>query len=316
MDKQKYIANNAVLNVLSNSLKNVTKISSILNGDSYEIKTNYNKSESEVIIQGRSNSLIVLGRDRDSGLASGNGGIGYSGASAIDIIAGHGGPLPLDTLFGEKVLSEKNFKLDSSRIYLTQKAKNIDEYFEIKEIKLRLGNKSNELEKNLNKSAVALKADLARIIARENVKIVTIHNGLNSNNKRGFPGGVDIIAGCNAVNTDKTLSVQPMVKGSNLEVLIKQIIKKIEDVQSTVSTFMKTQKEINDILSNHVHQSGAPGHLTDRPLGSSIGMKNFTILTKTLPDILKNNISISTIEGDYLSPFNQKYILSLWNRVN
>lgn len=317
MDEQKiYIANNAVLNVLDNVLENIVKVSSIHNADSYEIKTNYNTAESEVVIHGRSNSFIILGRDRDAGKASGNGGRGLSGAASIDIIAGHMGQRPIDTIFGEKKFSEKDFKLDSARVYLTQKAINIDEYFEIKQIKLSIGNKSNNLEQNNNKSAVAAKADFVRLIARENIKITTLHNGLNSQNKRGIAGGIDIIAGCNAVHTDDTLSVQPMVKGSNLQELLEQIVKKINDVQSTVSTFMNRQKEINDILSNHVHQSGAPGSTTDKPIGSSIGMKNFQLIAKTLPDILKNNINIAVIDKQYLSPFNKKYILSLWNRVN
>lgn len=311
-----YISDYAVLNVLKEVLKNISKVSGIYGGDSYEIKTNYNKADSEVLIQGRTNSFIVLGRDRNEGIASGNGGRGHSGAACIDLIAGHQGPRPLDTVFGEKVLTDKNFKDDSARVYITQKAINIDDYFNIPKVNIRMGNKGVGLEDTFNKSAAATKADLIRVIARENIKIVTFHKGLNSQNKKTFDGGIDIIAGCNAIHTDKTLSLQPMVKGSNLELLVKSIIKKIEDVQSTVSTFMRIQKEINDSLANHVHQSGAPGTTTDKPISNNIAIKNFSLLTNTLPDILRNNINIATIDKEYMSPFSDKYILSLWNRVN
>ena len=165
------------------------------------------------------------------------------------------GSRPIEKLYGENIQSDKDFKNDSARIYISQKS-NIDEYFDIPKINVKLGNTSIPLEDSNNKSAVASKADVVRLIGRENIKLVTFHKGLNSQSKKTSDGGIDIIAGCNALNSDKTLSVQPMVKGNNLVQLLKEMIKMIEDVQSTVASFMEKQKKINDYIlqdNNFIH---------------------------------------------------------------
>jgi len=154
-----------------------------------------------------------------------------------------------------------------------------------------------------------------RVIARENIKLVTFHKGLNSQNKKSSDGGIDIIAGCNAVMADKNLDLQPMVIGNNLLQLLKEMRDIIIDVQSTVATFMKKQKQINDTMQNHIHQSGAAGYPTTPPV-DAIALQNYQLLQITLPDILKNYINQKTLDGNYFSPTSERFINSLWNRVN
>lgn len=314
-EQKAFIADYSVLQVLNNVLENITKVSGIYGRDTYEIKTNYKETDSEVVIPGKNNCFIVLGRDRNAGVASGKGGVGTTGAGAIDLIAGHMGSRPLDTLFGEKVYSDKDFKNDSARVYISQKA-DIDSYLNIPEIKVKLGTRGINLESSISKSTVAAKADNIRLAARENIKLVTYHKGLNSQSKRSQDGGIDIIAGCNALAADKTLNLQPMVKGNNLLELLKKIIFIIQDVQSTVATFMETQKRINDTLANHVHQSSNAGLPTSQPVALDMSQLNYELLTRTLPDIIGNFINQASIDGTYFSPTSDKYIVSLWNRVN
>ena len=49
------------------------------------------RSDSEKIIKGTSNANIVIGKDRVSHLGSGYGGLGHTGAGAIDIVVGRPG---------------------------------------------------------------------------------------------------------------------------------------------------------------------------------------------------------------------------------
>lgn len=296
---------------------NTARYTGVGGGQFNEIKTNYEKVDTERIIEGSSNCYIILGKDRDAGITSGLGGRGESGVSSIDLIAGHMGAMPIDDLFSEKVYSGKDFKKDASRVYLSQKA-DIDEYFEIPKIQAKLGSIYIDLEVSRAVAAVTLKSDCIRIIGRENIKIVTFHKGINSDNKATFDGGIDIVAGCNALATglDKTLSLQPMVKGNNLIELLKEIITRIEDTQKTVAEFMKKQKDINDKMSKHVHQSGAAGTVTSDMVGNDVSMSNFTLLTEVLPDIVENFMKTSLIQSQYFTPLNEKYINSVWNRVN
>lgn len=316
-EKNIFVNDPTVLDIVENGKTTVSRYSGVNGQNLREITTNYQQTPTEKVIRGITNSFIILGKDRDAGAASGYGGSGTSGASCIDIIAGHMGPRPVETFLESPVYSGKDFKNDSARVYITQTA-DIDTYFEIPKIQAKLGSVYLDLEMCRATSAFAAKADNLRLIARENIKLVTFHKGINSANKDSFDGGIDIVAGCNALATgsDLTLNLQPMVKGNNLVQLLKEIITRIDDTQKTVASFMNKQKEINDKMSKHVHQSGAAGTVTSDIVGNDISIDNFTLLTDVLPNIVENFIKTSLIESDYFLPLNEKFINSIWNRVN
>lgn len=307
--------NNNSLFIIKNVLTNIVNVSGVDGGHSEEIITNYDRTPTENIIKGPKNSYIILGTDRHAGTSSGFGGKGYTGASCIDIIAGHMGSRPIDSLFEQKILSGKDFKNDSARIYLSQKC-NIDEYFKIPAIGIKIGSSTIPLEQPNGKSGIGIKADSVRIIGRENIKIVTSHKSINSLERKGDDGGVDIIAGYNCVGVDPYLKLQPMVKGDNLIKLLKEIINRIEDTQATVATFMETQKKINDIFIKHKHQTGAIGDATSNIIGDDGSLKSFELLTRTVPGIIENFTRNASIDGTYFTPTSPDYINSLWNRVN
>lgn len=316
--KNNFVNDETVRDIIENGKTTITRYSGVEGGYLREIITNYEQTQTEKVIRGATNSFIVIGKDRDAGIASGYGGDGTSGASSIDLIAGHMGTRPVEVILDAPVYSGKDFKNDSARVYISQQS-DIDEYFELPKIQAKIGPNTLDLEMCRATSAVATKADSVRLIARENIKLVTFHKGLNSQNKDSYDGGIDIIAGANVLKLnpeiDKTLSLQPMVKGNNLIELLQKIILNIESVQKTVERFMTTQKEINDKLSKHVHQSGAAGTVTSDIVGDDISIKNFTLLTDIIPDVVEN-LTKTAISTEYFLPLNEKCIISMWNRVN
>lgn len=186
----------------------------------------YNIKEAENVIQGKEGTIIIMGRDRPGSETSGTGATAATNVGCIDIIAGLSGPLKRETdSKGDRVATNKSTELDSARIYITERAKDIDskEYFNL--AKGNVGYLSN-------RSAIAVKADSVRIIGREGIKLVT-----SSDTRNGASGlfigdniqGVDIIAG----NDDSDL--QPMVKGDDLAKVLDNLLELIQDVQASVS---------------------------------------------------------------------------------
>ena len=198
------------------------------------------------------NSYIVLGRDRPSSLASGAGGAGFTSCGMIDLVVGRyalnsaeemkkSGGKPIDK--EEKV--NPNFITDAARVYITQKALNIDEYFGIT-------NTKTPLAVLQNKSAVAMKADNIRMIGRETVRIFCGPSqnveGLPPSGETNCLGGklsnprIDIVAGNDS-------NLQPAVLGDNLIEYLKEIEDKIQDLGSSVQTLAQHLMALNGILA-------------------------------------------------------------------
>jgi hypothetical protein len=200
-----------------------------------EPRPNYNVKESESFIQGKSNTIIIMGRDRPGSEFGGKGATANTNVGCIDIIAGLSGILAREVdNQGEKVSTNKSTELDSARIYISQRA-DIDspEYFNLAAGKV--GNLTN-------RSAIAIKADSVRVIGREGIKLVT--SGDSYNGSAGmFIGdniqGIDLIAG----NNDSDL--QPMVKGNDLAEALDNLMELITDLHGSVAV---TQEIIGQML--------------------------------------------------------------------
>lgn len=177
-----------------------------------DVVPEYRIAEHEKPYTGKTNGLIVIGKDRP-----GNKSTGWAadpdktGVARIDLIAGLNGPVAKETdESGTRLLVDPDPVLDSARIYMTQQAKNIDsdEYFSI--VQGKVGYVENE-------SAIVVKADSVRVVGRRGIKIVT--GGSKYSGGAGFfiggdVQGIDLIAG----NDDSDL--QPMVKGDDLRKLL------------------------------------------------------------------------------------------------
>ena len=156
--------------LLANNKKSLENDSPKLQGQEYSgyfqsdiigPNPSYNLKESENIIQGKHNTIIIMGRDRPGSEFSGKGSSANTNVGCIDIIAGLSGIMAREVDDqGEKVLTNKSTELDSARIYISQRA-DIDspEYFNLAQGKV--GNLTN-------RSAIAIKADSVRVIERRN----------------------------------------------------------------------------------------------------------------------------------------------------
>jgi len=201
---------------------------------------NYIKCDTDKV-QKIGNSWIVLGRDRPASRLSGYGGKGSTQCAAIDLVVGRMAYQP--TEFdddGEPVYVDPSFKSDAARIYISQKT-DVDKNFA-----LTPGNVGTAD----TKSAVAVKADQIRVIAREGIKLVTKTDMTNSQGAdvKGI-SGVDIIAG----NDDEGL--QPMVLGNNLEEGLQRIVHHLDKLNGIVDSLCMIQMTFNSTLSSHFHFS-------------------------------------------------------------
>jgi hypothetical protein len=179
------------------------------NGPMLTAKPQLTVTPAEKLVDGESNAAIIIGRDRPGSKASGLGAVGrWSNAARIDLIAGVSGVTAKETdADGNPIATDPNTKLDSSRIYMTQQAENIDsdEYFGIVEGKVGFVK---------NEPAIAIKSDSIRIIGRQGVKIVTGTDKYSAGSGWWIGNqvrGIDLIAG----NDDRDL--QPLVKGEDLK---------------------------------------------------------------------------------------------------
>ncbi len=174
----------------------------------------FDKAPCEKVYKGGHNSFIVLGRDRNSDWLSGRGGEGMTQSGMIDIVVGRGQLLAEQNKKNKKSPYDgldslgPSFATDAARIYITQAAKNIDQYFAIES-----GGKSSA-----GKSAIGLKADHVRIIGRETVGI---HAGRGKWEGLGADGetnclGQRLETGRIELITSKPDELEPMVLGTQL----------------------------------------------------------------------------------------------------
>jgi hypothetical protein len=182
----------------------------------------------------KGNAWITFGLDRPGFENSGFGGM-TSGAgthcSSIDIVAGRKAWFATSkTKKGKPLLVDNDFTLDSARIYLSQKA-DVDGYFRLPAGKV--GNTSMESPR----SCIAAKADTVRVIARENIKFIT----------KTDQYGIDISA------MEDEASLQPMVRGKNLQECLLVIMHSMSQILSTQSTYiMQTRGALRSLMS-HSH---------------------------------------------------------------
>jgi hypothetical protein len=208
----------------------------------------YIKTKSEKVVSGANNTYIVLGRDRPAGRGSGY--INNTQAGAIDIVVGRGAPCPKkyqpepkkkDTrkqLRNKQMWLDPNFAFDAARIYISQKT-DVDKNFDLADGKVGVATA---------KSAVALKADGIRIIAREGIKLVTHVDGYNSQGGEvASVNGIDLIAN----NDDEIL--QPLVKGENLIEALKKLVTHVDKLTGIVDAVMTYQSHLNRKLTHHTH---------------------------------------------------------------
>jgi len=200
----------------------------------------YLKADCETVYKGKNDSYIVLGRDRTGSLLDGYGMNAEAKCSSIDIVAGRwSGLAPQVNEKGEENEVNPSFLMDAARIYISQRT-DVDSAFECAPGKV--GNHED-------RSAIAIKADGVRILAREGIKIITGIDPFNSKNIEITEYGIDLIA----MNMD--YDIQPLVKGKNLEICLKRLYHHVNELAEVVQNFCSHQIKFNRIVQEHTHIS-------------------------------------------------------------
>ena len=222
------------------------------------------QTASERVITNYQNSWIVLGRDRPGNMLSGKGGRGDTGAASIDLVVGRMSGTPISkTPQDESVFVNPDFTRDAARIYISQKT-DIDTNFNL------TSGPPGPLTKD-NRSAIGIKADLVRVVAREGVKIVSGVDFANSQNARiSELSGVELIA----YGQDVDGGLQPLVKGVNLLEALNVLSSEVDKLAAVVEGLLVQQTTLNAAFGAHWHQSpffGAP--TTPSALANSVSQR-------------------------------------------
>jgi hypothetical protein len=273
----------------------------------------------------KGNSWIVMGRDRPADPSSGYGGSGDSRASAIDICVGRNGfaakidpKQHVDNNFGS--FTDTSKPGDAARIYLSQRA-DIDDYFGLCD-----GNGRAEL-----RSAIAIKADDVRIIARRGIKIITGHvkqrDSLNNRNNMIF--GIDLIAGNIDVESEGISPfskskpyIQPLVKGDNLVIALNKMNDAIFDLNSLVNSILLQQMQfVTAVTNSSMAIVGSGGGVSGAvnctmPGVIAIGNKVTPQLNQLNQDVIMQRNKLKSIGFDHLISSGAEYVCSKYNRTN
>jgi hypothetical protein len=253
------------------------------------------RTDNEEIVGDGGNANIVLGRDRPSHMGSGYGGLGHTGAGSIDLVVGRRG-------YAEAHVNP-NFTTDAARIHISQKT-DVDSNFKICE---------GDLGPSSERSAIAVKADAVRIIAREGVKIIS--GGDAENSKEGSIetfSGVEIIA-----NNDDT-DLQPIPKGHNLVFALDEIAALVYDLSGILNAFAIQQDAYNIAIMTHFHYSpfyGIPTLPSDTLIDQGLQtlQNHFQDVETGLIGFTKN---LALFRDTYTMPHGNLYINSKFNKVN
>ena len=278
-------------------------------GKLFEPIPRFVKAKCEKVIEGDNNTFIVLGRDRPKSVFSGYGGLGHTGAGSIDIVVGRMGCLTpqSQTKQGGRISIDPDFVNDAARIYISQKT-NIDDHFNIDGI--------DKAPDSIARSAVALKADDIRLVARESIKLCTAMDSLNSQGGNvQSVGGIYLIAGDASEEGDE---LQSIAKGESTAEALNGVLEQLKNLKQTFDGFLEKQMEFNSYVATHTHHSPffAKPTLPSQVLtyfGEKAAAYHFEKTKTSLVNISNN---IESVVNDHLNKNGPKYVGSRHNKTN
>ena len=296
----------------------------------------YNAAEGEWVRQ-NGNAFVVLGRDRYAETTTGFGGTGQYHCAAIDLVAGRKGWLAWSVSDdGGQKNADPDFKLDAARVYISQKS-DIDTYLGLGMPKppapgevgsLLMTDRSRRATEGFTtdgmpRSTVAIKADTLRFVSRENIKLVPRSDERNSQGGKtdnSFTGkyGIDLV-GMNEFD-----ELQPMVKGDNLVMCLRDVTEAIQSLRTLVENYINYNNAFQRRVMLHTHppaipfQSVLPSVQDLIPEGTQFVINS--ALNVEVPAMLQHSQEVGNIESTYLDnkggSRSKKYILSNYNRNN
>jgi hypothetical protein len=288
-----------------------------VSGDpSYEEGGHFYRLDNEKVIEGANDCRIVLGRDRNSGPGSGYGGIGYTRASSIDIVAGS----ITNSWSKENIETQQSgiwinpdFQNDAARIHVSQKT-DIDDNFGLPEGRLGKGNTGN--------SGIGIKADNVRIISRESVKLIASAGSVDSTGLNCAGSGIELIA----LNEEIDVSIEPPVmqpipKGYNLEKAFEGVLDLMEEITGLISKYVELQTKMNNYFACHTHLETFFGNqgIPSIDVQSPLYQNNMQVLADVELKIKEfKQIHLNKFKNDYIDSVSNSptYINSKYHYLN
>ena len=263
----------------------------------------YNKIPGEVVQQ-NGDAYVVLGKDK----------LDETNCWSIDLVTGRGGDVGQEISQLDKTKTiDRSFYLDSARVYISQRT-DVDDRFGLTPL---YKNKKKRIKEgpSKNKSAIALKADGVRLIAREGIKLITMTDETNStNNTITGKYGIDLIAGANVdeVNYD----LQPLVKGDNMVEAMSKILEHLAQLDTQFAMVDKIIGQILSAFTTHSHVSGVP--VTGPPVDPNSVAQNILSgidLIMQVGEINLRQFNHAQYTLDYLLDGSPTYICSPQNKT-
>ena len=268
--------------------------------DSILKKPKFIATSGEKVILGRSNTRIVLGKDRPGGREGGYGGLGDVGAGSIDIVAE-----PVRSLFvedGEGQYCDPSFEYDSARVFVCGKS-DIDTYFEI----------SGDNTESKGKSCALIFGDVSRVFSRQDIKLVT---GVYPNNAAG--GKINTVGKIQLIGMNQAEKLQPGVLGDNIEEFLNNMLDSMEKIVSLVDNVVMIQGEFNNVLAKHKHFSPFFGNPTTPSEEAILGVTVAAgrIIGEVKTSIVSLKFGFANLKMQYLTMFGSKKIKSQFIELN
>lgn len=275
----------------------------IANSRTTEPIPQFAQSRAEKVFESGTNAYIIAGKDRPGSVFSGYGGRGDSGTGTLDLIAGRMSHEPASVGSDNKELRvNPDFKLDASRIYISQKT-DLDDNFDL--VDGRVG-------RSKARAGIAMKSDAIRMIGREGIKLVT---GTDVKNSTGEDlvsvSGIDLIAG----NDDSNL--QPLVLGKNANESLNKLTNYVSKLSGILQDVITYQMKYNMKIQLHTHITaffGTPTAPSEVLLNSGIDVA--VDMAKCTKNIIKFRTNLSFHKQTYYAVSGKKYINSSFNNVN
>ena len=300
------------------------------------------KAPAEKTITGdnNANACITIGPDRPYGRTSGFGARGHTQCATIDLCVGIGaraqdanrsgvkgtavipGQNPAGMTAGTAPMTapaplyaDPNVRNDAARIYISEKT-NVDKNFGLA--------KGQGLYDYEARSAVAVKADLVRIIGDEGIKLVTRVSETNSvsNCRIRHVPGINLIAGNNSAG------LQPLVKGRNLVEALEKVTDHLDALTGAVISHISYTLSFHSAIAWHKHDVPvSPQPSGAKPYTAIVAIPEFPILAadfqlmiktlgKTYASLYSSKINIALFKLNYLKQCGNAYILSDYNFTN
>jgi hypothetical protein len=307
------------------------------NGKLKEKQPKYVSAPCEKVFEGLNNTYIILGRDRNGSISSGYGSKAHTRCGAIDIVVGLQGWNPGEGGYEDPALktwvqgyADKNFGSmnnaqpgDAARIYISQRT-DVDSYFDIAD---------GFVGKSVAESAIALKADSVRIMARKGIKLVTAKGSVGRNSLDGklkVTTGIDLIAGNRDFPTGLETKMahifgqknhsylQPIPKGENLLEYLTKLHDNVQLLNSILAGIMMVTPYLcNAVLSPKQVLTPVGGGVSIPSFWDVWTVQNYLLsVQKQSWKLYSTRMGMFARGINYLSEPGSQYILSRNNRTN